>query len=204
MIMNKILINRLKTISSVLLLTLYFNIANALTADEIVYETTQEVLNRLETDKDRIKNEPEYIQVIVNELVVPHMDFDTMSALALGDSWKDLTETEQTCFSNTFKNLLVKRYAYILLSYRDQNIHYQSAKPIGEKDYVSIRQTLTRPDVKPLILDYPMRPDNNTWKVVDLVVDDVSLLRNYRKMFNKEIKHQGFSEFIKNFQECHS
>ncbi len=199
--MNKIHINRLSAITA-LLLTFYFNSAVALTADEIVYETTQEVLNRLEADKDRIKNEPEYIQVIVSELIVPHMDFNTMAALALGESWKDLSNSEQACFSNTFKNILVKRYAYILLSYRNQNIHYQSAKPIGEKDYISIKQTLTRPDVKPLTLEYPMRPENDTWKVVDLVVDDISLLRNYRKMFNKEIKQQGFSEFIKYFQEC--
>lgn len=201
--MNKMYCNRLKIIITVLL-AFYFNMAVALTADEIVYETTQEVLKRLEASKDRLKAKPEYIQVIVRELIVPHMDFETMSSLALGDSWSKLTKSEQACFSNAFKNLLVERYAYILLSYRNQNIHYQSAKPIGEKNYVSIRQTLTRPDVKPLTLEYPMRPENNTWKVVDLVVDGVSLLRSYRKMFNIEIKQRGFAEFIKTFQECNS
>jgi phospholipid transport system substrate-binding protein len=201
--MNKKYPNQLRVIT-VILLSFYFNMAMGLTADEIVYETTQEVLNRLETDKNRLEKEPEYIQVIVSELIVPHMDFNTMAALTLGKHWKELTDIEQSCFSNNFKNLLIGRYAYILLSYRDQNIHYQSAMPIGEKDYVSIRQTLTRPDVKPLTLAYPMRPENDTWKVVDLVVDDVSLIRTYRKMFNKEIKAEGLNNFVKSFQECHS
>lgn len=201
--MNRIYRLRLKIIAATLLL-LYFNVAFALTADEIVYETTQEVLKQLEINKDKLKDEPEYIQVIVRELIIPHMDFDTMSALALGDSWNKLSAIEQDCFSNAFKNLLVERYAYILLSYRNQDIQYQSAKSIGEKDYVSIKQTLTRPNVKPLTLEYPMRPDNDTWKVVDLVVDDVSLIRNYRKMFNKEIRQQGFEEFIKSFEKSHS
>ncbi|MBL1143288.1 MAG: ABC transporter substrate-binding protein [Proteobacteria bacterium] len=195
---------RLKIIAATLLL-LYFNAAIALTADEIVYETTQEVLKQLEINKDKLNDEPEYIQVIVRKLIIPHMDFDTMSALALGeDSWNKLSKIEKDCFSNAFKNLLVERYAYILLSYRNQDIHYQSAKPIGEKDYVSIRQTLTRPDTKPLTLEYPMKPKDETWRVVDLVVDDVSLIRNYRKMFNKEIKQQGFEKFIDSFQECNS
>jgi phospholipid transport system substrate-binding protein len=201
--MRKSFQNQIKILISSLLL-FYFNTAVALTADEIVYETTQEVLNRLEQNKERLEAEPEYIQVIVRELIIPHMDFETMSALVLKDNWNKLSASEQICFSDAFKNLLVERYAYILLSYRNQDIQYQSAEPIGEKDYVSIRQTLTRPDVKPLTLEYPMRPEKDTWKVVDLVVDDVSLLRNYRKMFNKEIKQQGFEEFIKSFQECHS
>jgi phospholipid transport system substrate-binding protein len=186
-----------------LLLAFQLNYVIAATADDIVYETTQEILTRLEIDKERLAAEPEYIQVIVSELIVPHMDFETMSALALADSWNQLSAAEQGCFSLAFKNLLVERYAYILLSYRNQDIHYQSAEPIGEKDYVSIRQTLTRPEVEPLTLEYPMRPDGGTWKVVDLVVDGVSLLRNYRKMFNKEIKQKGFEEFTADFMECH-
>ncbi len=190
--------------TTALILASFFNLAMSATADDIVYETTQEVLKQLELNKERLKKEPDYIQEIVRKLIVPHMDLNTMSALALGDNWNKLSVPEQECFSNSFKNLLVGRYAYILLSYRDQNIHYQSAMPIGEKDYVSIIQTLTRPDVKPLTLEYPMRPENDTWKVVDLVVDDVSLIRNYRKMFNKEIKQQGFVDFISTFEECHS
>ncbi len=199
--MNRKYIYQLRIIT-VILLSFYFNMAMALSADDIVYETTQEVLKQLEINKDRLKAEPEYIQEIVRDIIVPHMDFDTMSSIALGDSWNKLSESEQLCFSHSFKNLLVERYAYILLSYRNQNIHYQSAEPIGEKDYVSVRQTLTRPNVKPLILEYPMRPDNESWKVVDLVVDDVSLLRNYRRMFIKDIKEKGFDEFIKTFQNC--
>lgn len=180
----------------------YLNVAMALTADEIVFDTTQEVLSRLETDRERLEKEPEYIKVIVRELIVPNLDFTTMSQLALGDKWDSLNQNDKNCFSRSFKNLLVERYAYVLLSYRKQNISYQSAKPIGEKGNVSIIQTLTRPDVKPLIIEYPMRPDADSWKVIDLVIDDVSLIRNYRKMFNKEIKHQGLEGFVHSFQEC--
>ena len=185
-----------------LFLTCYFNIVIGATADEIVFETTQEVLNRLEVDKDRLKKEPEYIQVIVRELIVPHIDFTTMSELALGKNWPMLDDTDQTCFVRSFKNLLVERYAFVLLSYRKQDISYQSAKPIGEKGNVSIIQTLTQLGVKPLTIEYPMRPDTDSWKVIDLVIDNVSLIRNYRKMFNKEIKHKGLEGFINSFDEC--
>jgi len=180
----------------------FYNFASAITPDEIVFNTTQEVLNRLEADKVRLEKEPEYIQTIVKQLIVPHLDFTTMASLTLGDKWDVLTDDEKSCFSLSFKNLLVERYAFVLLSYRNQNISYQSAKPIGEKDVVSIVQILTRPDVKPLTIEYPMQPEADSWKVIDLVIDDISLIRNYRKMFNSEIKHQGLLGFIYSFQEC--
>ncbi len=182
--------------------TSYINIAVGLTADETVYETTQEIIDRLQIEKDRLKAEPEYIQEIVRELIVPHLDFSTMSALTMGKNWGILNDNIRECVSHGFKNLLVERYAYVLLSYRKQDINYQSAIPIGEENYVSIRQTLSRPEVKPSTIEYRMRPDGDRWKVVDLVIDEVSLIRNYRKMFNKDIKHQGLTDFIYSFDEC--
>lgn len=175
---------------------------NATTADDIVFDTTQEVLKRLEADKDKLAADPNHIKLIVRDLIIPHMDFETMSALVTGKNWSQFDDNLKKCISHGFKNLLVERYAYILLSYRNQTISYQSAKPIGEKDYISILQTLTRPEVKPLTIEYPMRPDGDSWKVVDLVIDDVSLVKSYRKIFGKKIKHQGIYGFAASFPEC--
>lgn len=179
-----------------------FQTVYALTPDEVVRETTREVLNRLEMDKDRLAANPDYIKVIVRELIVPHMDFHTMTGLVLGNDWDILSHEVKDCFSKGFRNLLVERYSHILLSYRNQNINYQPAVAIGNKGYYSVTQTLTRPDRKPLTIGYPMRRDEDSWSVVDLVVDDVSLVRSYRLMFEKEIKQQGLADFIHSFQEC--
>lgn len=182
----------------------HISVAIGLTADEVVYETTQEVLNRLDIDKGRLQAEKKYIKVIVRELIMPHLDFDTMSALALGDNWDILNGGKQACLNRGFKNLLVERYAHVLLSYRGHDIDYQAAKPIGEKDYVSVTQTLTRPETKPSIIEYRMHPDGDSWKVADLLIDDISLIKNYRKIFHKEIKLNGLVDFIKSFKECSS
>jgi phospholipid transport system substrate-binding protein len=201
--MNKPYYKNLRIVVFLYLIS-HISVAIGLTADEIVYETTQEVLNRLEIDKDRLQAEKKYIKVIVRELIMPHMDFNTMSALALGGNWDILNGGKQACLSRGFKNLLVERYAHVLLSYRDHNIFYQTAKPIGEKDYVSVIQTLTRTETKSSTIEYRMHPDGNSWKVADLLIDNVSLIRNYRKIFHKEIKQNGLVDFIKSFKECSS
>ena len=176
--------------------------SHALTADEIVFNTTEEVLQRLESDKAELESDPNYIKVIVRDLIVPHMDFHTMTELILGDQWRYLDEHLKSCIVSGFRNLLVERYAYVLLAYRNQDISYQSAMPTGKEDYVSITQTLMRPDIKPLTIEYPMRPEGDSWKVIDLVIDDVSLVKSYRKMFGKKIRHQGIYGFAQSFTEC--
>lgn len=192
----------LARVLSVLFLVIACHAVYALSPDEVVRETTREVLNRLDMDKDRLAADPDYIKVIVRELIIPHMDFRTMSGLVLGRDWDILSSEVKDCFSKGFRNLLVERYSHILLSYRNQNISYQPALQIGEKGYYSITQTLTRPDRKPLTIGYPMRPDEDGWSVVDLVIDDVSLVRSYRMMFEQEIREQGLADFVHSFQEC--
>ena len=184
------------------LLCSHFVGAASLTPNEAVMATTQEVLTRLELDKARLKAEPGYSKEIVRELIVPHMDFRTMTALILGKNWSIMSEAKQDCFSSSFRKLLIERYSDILLSYRDQDIQYQPAKPIGKRGYVSVLQTLTRGDKKPLTIGYPMRPQGEVWVVVDLVVDDVSLIRSYRLMYRKEIKQKGLADFIQGFEGC--
>ncbi len=185
-----------------MLISLIPNHVLALSADEIVYDTTQEVLQRLESEQQALERDPAQIKQIVRELIVPHMDFTMMTAMTLSSDWKQLDHDLQTCVSAGFRNLLIERYAYVLLAYRNQNISYQSAIPEARKDYISITQTLTRPETKPLTIKYPMRPDGDSWKVVDLVIDNVSLVKTYKKIFARKVKHQGIFGFSQSFSEC--
>ena len=174
----------------------------ALTAEQAVEETTLEVLDRLQQDEARLEAEPDYIKTIVRELIIPHFDFYTMTRLVLQDNWDNMSEVEQDCFLNGFRNKLVERYAHILMSYDNQSITYQVARPIGELDVVTVEQTITRSGTKPLPINYPMRFQDDEWKVVDLVVDGISLLKSYRGTFQREIDADGLHTFINGFQEC--
>ena len=174
----------------------------ALTAEDTVRESTQVVLQRLDMEQSKLKLHPEYIQTIVNDLVIPHFDFSTMSRLVLDKHWQALNNSEKDCFCAGFRNLLVVRYADIFLSYTKQQITYRSEHAIGEKNYVSVRQIVSHDGIGPFHVDYHMRPDADGWKVVDLVVDEVSLLKSYRETFKRNIQQQGLQNFILDFQEC--
>ncbi|HSR63786.1 MAG TPA: ABC transporter substrate-binding protein, partial [Gammaproteobacteria bacterium] len=113
-------------------------------------KTTMEVLERLEMDRDTLATHPEHIQIVVRDLITPHFDFNTMTRLALGDYWKNISESRHSCLISGFRNLLVERYADILLGYNNQMITYEAVGPVGKRDFVKIRQTITRDGARPL------------------------------------------------------
>jgi phospholipid transport system substrate-binding protein len=176
--------------------------ALTLTAEETVRESTQEVLDRLHTDRDKLESNPKYIQVIVEELIVPHFDFATMSHFVLGKHWHEINESEQICFIHGFKNLLVRRYADIFLGYDDKIVRYRRTDYFGDGGVVTVKQVISRPGEKPFFVEYLVRPSEYGWKVVDLVVDGISLLKSYNGTFQNEIHKQGLQAFIHGFQEC--
>jgi len=175
-----------------------------LTAEKTVRESTQEVLDRLHEDRDKLDSNPKYIQVIVEELIVPHFDFATMSHLVLGKHWHEIIESEQVCFTHGFKNLLVRRYADIFLGYDNKIIAYQPTEPAGEDGVVTVRQLVSRPGEEPFFVEYPVRPDEDGWKVIDLVVDGISLLKSYHGTFQSEIHKKGIQGFINSFKKCNA
>jgi len=193
---------RYLSIQLLFLLFIYPISVFALTAEQAVEETTYEVLDRLQQDKARLEVEPDYIKTIVRELIIPHFDFNTMSRLVLEDHWETVSKPEQDCFLDGFRNKLIERYAYILMSYDNQAITFQVARPVGELDVVTVEQTITRSGAEPLPINYPMRYQDNEWKVVDLVVDGISLLKSYRGTYQREIDAAGLQNFIHGFQEC--
>ena len=176
--------------------------AKVQTEENIINETTAAVLKQLNENRDRLKSEPEYIKQLVNKLIIPHFDFELMSELVLGSYWQKFEKPQQSCFASGFRNLLVERYAYILLSYDDHEISYSDAKYIGNKGYKLVTQTISREGAKPLPIGYAMELKDGEWKVVDLIIDEISLLRSYSGMFQSWIHTQGRDYFINNFSEC--
>ena len=178
--------------------------ANQEEAEKIVRETTRLVLEKLATEREMISNNPYHLQEIVNDIIIPHFDFDSMTRLALKRDWKNFSPSQKDCLVKGFRNLLVARYSDILLSYNNQEIVYGPVRQMDEEGYLTLRQTLSRDGDKPLPVDYPMHPDDDSLRIVDIVIDGVSLIWSYRGIFQFEIDRYGLSHFIAGFPECNT
>jgi phospholipid transport system substrate-binding protein len=170
--------------------------AAAKSAEAVVKETSDGVISRIESQRSALEANPEQVYDLVNELVIPHFDFISMSKWVLGKNWKSANEAQRTEFVEQFKTLLVRTYARALLEYSGQEVKYFPVEQNPKSNLAVVKTELTSANAQPFPVAYRMHQKNEEWKVVDVAVDGVSLVSTYRGSFATQIKKEGFDSLI--------
>lgn len=162
----------------------------------LVQETSEKMLAKLKAEKDLLKQEPGRIYELVNEIVIPHFDFEYMSQLVLGKYWRRASAEQRHDFTEQFRTLLVRTYAKSLNEYSDQVINFLPFREVSGGGDVTVRTEVDQPGGFPIPIDYRLHQKGGEWKVFDVIIDDVSLVTNYRSSFSKEIRRGGIDALI--------
>ena len=163
---------------------------------QLVQDTTKKITSTLAAEQDAIAKNPARLYEIVDEVVLPHFDFERMSSWVLGKYWRTASEDERRKFTGEFRDLLVRTYAKAL------NDNYNKAidiLPMREKaggNEVIVRTEVQQDSGFPIPIDYKMYLKGDTWKVYDVSVDNISLVTNYRTSFAQEIRSDGLPKLI--------
>lgn len=107
-------------------------------------------------------------------------DSEELSRRALGQKWNDFTPEQQQRFTEAFTKLLQNTYLDKIESYTDEKINYLGEEPLGNGK-VEVKTTILHQG-KEIPLTYRMI-DNGSWKVYDVIIEGVSMVRNYRQQF---------------------
>jgi len=161
--------------------------------DALVKSTVNEVLGVIKQNKDQ-----NTLLALAEKKVVAHFDFRHMTQLALGRSWSQATPAQQEALERAFRTLLVRTYTAALSQSSGET--RVDVKPTALKagDTESVVRTLAfEPGRKPVQIDYRMRNASGGWKVYDVVVENLSLVTNYRSSFQSEISRSGIDGLIK-------
>lgn len=168
-----------------------------LAPDALVRSVTDDVLAIVKQDKELQTGNTRRAVELVDAKVLPHFNFDRMTALALGREWSKASPQQKESLTREFKTLLVRTYANALTQYRNQTVDYKPFKaPAGETD-VTVRTQINQPGGKPIQLDYALEKQGESWKVYDVIVAGVSLVTNYRDTFVQEVRAGGIDGLIK-------
>lgn len=197
----------MKTITLCLFSILVFfaiNNVNATTrsAEEIVKTTSEQVIERLVAQRAELDVHPEKIYSLINELVIPHFDFVSMSKWVLGKAnWNGANQKQQEQFVNEFRTLLVRTYAKALLEYSDHEIRYLPIESNPNSTIVIVKTEIQQPGANAVPINYSMHVSGGEWKVVDVAVDGISLVATYRGSFASEIRKNGMDALINKLAE---
>ena len=166
--------------------------------DVLVKQVTLEVVDLIAKDKEIRGGNRAKLVGLINDKVLPHFNFTSMAALAMGQSWNKATPEQKKRVTDEFKTLLVRTYASALASYSDQKFDFRPlrAKPADTDVTVNVR--VLQPGTQPVPIDYSMEKTPSGWKVYDVVVGGVSLVANYRTEFNNLVRESGVEGLIKN------
>ena len=165
---------------------------------EVVRSTLTEVFRILEDEK--LKDPAKLIprRHMLEEVIASHFDYAEMSKRALAAHWVPLTAGERTEFVELFKSFLSDRYAETIEGYSGQQMLYLSERTEG--NYAEVRTRLRSSKVE-IPMDYRLHMKDGTWHAYDLIVDGVSLVKNYRSQFEKIIRSASYQELVRRLRE---
>ena len=163
----------------------------------LVKSNVDEVLAVIKQNKDR-----RALNELAERKIAPHFDFQAMTRLAVGRSWRDATPAQQQKLEAAFRGLLVKTYTAALSQPGLSNVAVE-VRPVQVKqgqDEVTVKSVAKQSGKPPVTIDYRMARSSNGWKVFDVIVENLSLVTNYRDSFAAEIGRSGIDGLIKTLE----
>jgi len=160
-------------------------------AKEVVRATTDAVIAVLGHDDLSSAEKRQQIDAIVEA----RFDFKTLSRLVLARNWKKLDAAQQQAFVQEFRHHLSITYGRNVDSYRDERVVIT-----GEREEVrgdrTVKTIIDRNSAEDVLVDYRMRQKDGEWKVIDVVIEGVSLVANFRSQFRSVISRHGPAKLI--------
>jgi len=164
--------------------------------DEFVGRISNEILEKVRQQRQELLNNPQKLNDFVSQLVMPHVDFERMTALAVGRSWRSATPEQQQKISLEFRNLLTRTYAGAMQSLRDQKIRLKPFRGDAADAEVVVRSEIVGSRGDPIGLDYRLFRQGESWKIYDINIAGVWLVETYRNQFAAEINARGLDGLI--------
>jgi phospholipid transport system substrate-binding protein len=134
----------------------------------------------------------------LRQIVLPRFDFAEMAKRALGSNWNRYPD-QQREFVTAFTQLLEETYADQIEAANGDKVVYLSER--ADKDYAEVATRVISAKGEETSMTYKLHPVESDWKVYDIVVENVSVVNNYRAQFNRVLSNASLDELIKRMKE---
>ena len=171
--------------------------------DALVKRLSTDVLETIKADKTIAMGDTAKVVSLVETKVMPHVNFERMTASAVGPVWRQATPEQKKRLQDEFKKLLVRTYSGALSQVSDQVITVKPFRAAPEDKEVIVK-TEIRGGGDPIQLDYRLEKTPGVgvgWKIYNLNVLGIWLVETYRSQFAQEINAKGIDGLISTLAE---
>jgi len=170
--------------------------------EQVIEDVTAKMRHFLDRREATDSFEPSSNRRAIIELVAPHFNFERLTRETMGDYWADISGGERRCLTAGLRERLIDRYTEYLLDFHYTSIETQPTPPIARAQSAYVTQRVTTASPEPLLLGFKLDFDGGAWKVTDLSVDGVSLVKSHAASFAEDIEREGIGDFLRSFPPC--
>jgi len=169
--------------------------------DALIRRLGTEVIERIKVDKDIQAGDFKKLSDFVDQTVMPHVNFQRMTALSVGRNWRGASPEQQKQLMTEYRALLLRTYSGALSSVKDQSIRMKPLRADPADNEVIVRSEVVQPRGEPIQLDYRLEKAGDAWKIYDVNVLGVWLVESYRNQFAQEVGAKGIDGLIRSLAE---
>ena len=169
--------------------------------DVLVKRVSGEILELAKTDKQIQAGNQQRIMEVVQAKVIPHVNFQRMTAMAAGRFWREATPEQQAALTTEFRSLLIYTYSGAISQVRNQVLEFKPMRSGADDDEVEVRSMVIQPRGEPIQLNYRLEKTASGWKIYDVNILGAWLVETYKGTFAAEINKGGIDGLIRALAE---
>ena len=163
-----------------------------------IKKTTDRVIEILQDPMSSGDTKKAERREMLRQALLPRFDFREMARRSLGSHWKSQNGRQEE-FVSAFTNFVENAYVIKIESFKDEKIIYGRERV--EKDFAEVDTKIVPSKGDPFSINYKLHLVREQWKVYDMVVENISLVNNYRSQFNRILTNTSFDELLRKLRE---
>lgn len=179
-------------------------IAQDVPANEFVEKFSNEVLAEIKARKQELIADPKKLDALIDEKVMPNVNFRRMTQLVVGRPWREATPEQREQITKEFRTLLVKTYSGALSQVGDQQLQVDRLRARPEDTDVIVNSRVIQKGAPPVDLAYRVEKKDGKWLIYDLSVLGLWLVDSYKTQFGPVLSNSGVEGLIKTLQAKNS
>lgn len=169
--------------------------------DDWILEMSNKILNDIRGNAKLAAADPAEVKKFVDNVVMPAVDFLRMTRMAVGPKWRQATAEQRTELQRLFRAQLTNVYSGALATVKDQTVKLAPNRVKPTETDAVVRTLLVSPGKPDMRINYRLKKVNGEWRIIDVDVEGIWLVDNYRNQFASVVNTDGIEGLIKSLRE---
>ncbi|WP_304985804.1 MlaC/ttg2D family ABC transporter substrate-binding protein [Coxiella-like endosymbiont] len=181
------------------MLIFFCSFALAITSPLIsLKDIANKMIAELQQHQSQLKNNPQLINQIVNQQLIPHIDVDRMASYVIGRHyWQTATLAQRKLFIREFEKMVVSTYSMALSFYDEEQIKFRPLRSrVTNQKEVNVESIILRRNGQRIPISYNLVNNGRQWKVYDFSIEGISLIQSYRSQFSGVLAQGGLAALL--------